>query len=116
MVHRAGVGPKGCPFSSLTANILTDAFLVLKSTETKRNVAALSAKMNSENGVERGVSSFLRNLPLEDMLCEVSLFKHESHIAKIFCQDCHLKMCSEVDDVVHRAAGGRARHRRMPYR
>jgi hypothetical protein len=116
MVSRAGVGPAGCPIGSLTAEILTNAFRVLKSEETKRRVLALSEKMNAEVGALKGVESFERNLPLEDMLCEVSLFNKKSNIAKIFCQDCGLKMCFEVDAVAHRARGGRADHRRVAYR
>lgn len=72
--------------------------------------------MNLENGVMNGVNSFKRNLPLEDMLCEVSLFSKKSEIAKVFCQDCGLKMCVGVDRVVHRAQGRRSKHRRIPYR
>lgn len=116
MVSRAGVGPPGCPIGSLTPEILTDAFRILKSPDTKQRVLKLSEKMNSENGVANGAESFERNLPLEDMLCEVSLFNKESNIARIFCQDCGLKMCFEVDEVAHRAHGGRARHRRVAYR
>mmetsp|Transcript_25497 Transcript_25497/g.37624 ORF Transcript_25497/g.37624 Transcript_25497/m.37624 type:complete len:901 (+) Transcript_25497:79-2781(+) len=116
MVYRAGVGPRGCPIGSLTKEKLVEAFKVLESHETKKNVAVLSQKMNAENGVRIGAESFFRNLPLEDMLCEVSLFRHSSRIARVYCQDCGLKMCSEVDAVVHRPQGGRSTHTRMPYR
>lgn len=116
MVYRSGAGPPGCPIASLTTEKLVHAFRVLVSDDTKNNVALLSEKMNSEKGVIKGVESFLRNLPLEDMICEVSLFQRKSEIATIYCRDCGLKMSTKVDQVAHRARGGRHHHFRVPYR
>jgi sterol 3beta-glucosyltransferase len=116
MVYRAGAGPRGCPISQLTTEKLTEAFRVLKSEEIKSNVTALSEKMNQENGVKCGIESFYRNLPVEDMLCEVSLFQKKAKLATRYCQSCGLRMCREADDYLHREGGGRSHHRRSEYR
>ena len=116
MVYRSGTGPPGCPIISLTTEKLVHAFNVLSSDQTRENVANLSLQMNEEKGVLKGVESFLRNLPLEDMICEVSLFSQESQIATVYCRDCGLKMSTLVDQVVHRQRGGRFYHLRVPYR
>lgn len=116
MVYRSGAGPPGCPITSLTLEKLIHAFHVLASPDTRNNVKALSERMNSEKGVLKGVESFFRNLPLEDMICEVSLFRQQSEIASIYCRDCGLKMSSKVDEVIHRLKGGKQFHLRVPYR
>lgn len=116
MVYRSGAGPPGCPIAALTTEKLVHAFRVLASEETRNNVANLSEQMNNEKGVIRGVESFLRNLPLEDMICEVSLFRRRSEIASVYCRDCGLKMSTQVDQVAHRPKGGRQSHLRVPYR
>jgi hypothetical protein len=72
--------------------------------------------MNVENGVREGVKSFERNLPVVDMICEVSIFAKKTKIAKIYCEDCGLKMSIEVDAHVHRNSGGKSNHVRMNYR
>lgn len=116
MVCRAGVGPRGCPIGNLTAEVLAEAFHTMQAAATRERVQALQEKMAQEDGIAAGITSFYRNLPLEDMLCEVSLFEKQSRIATVFCKDCGLKMCKEVDAVMHRAGGKRSRHLRMPYR
>ena len=112
-----GAGPPGCPIKNLTTEKLTNALHFLKDEKTLVNVKALSEKMNAENGVQEGVKSFERNLPIVDMLCEVSLFsKKKSCIAKVYCDTCGLKMSNEVDAFVHRQSGDKANHARMNYR
>lgn len=88
----------------------------LRNEDTLATVRALAGKMNAEQGVKEGVASFERNLPVVDMLCEVSLFAQKRRIAKVYCDSCGLKMCCEVDAHVHRLSGGRADHVRMNYR
>jgi sterol 3beta-glucosyltransferase len=117
MVHRAGVGPPGCNISDLSIDILVEAFHTLRTPSILTRVAALSQSMNAEDGVARGVESFYRNLPLEDMLCEVSIFDKKSRIAKVYCQDCGLKMSSDVDTFIHESSHrNRSHHVRVPYR
>eukprot|EP00604_Paraphysomonas_vestita_P002115 CAMPEP_0174818744 /NCGR_PEP_ID=MMETSP1107-20130205/1596_1 /TAXON_ID=36770 /ORGANISM="Paraphysomonas vestita, Strain GFlagA" /LENGTH=563 /DNA_ID=CAMNT_0016031063 /DNA_START=2103 /DNA_END=3794 /DNA_ORIENTATION=+ len=116
MVYRAGAGPRGCPIANLTSNTLTNSFRVLKSEEIKQNVLKLSEKMNAENGVLNGVTSFINNLPVQDMLCEISLFRKQGKLASVYCETCGLKMCREVDNFIHRIEGGRDKHIRVEYR
>jgi hypothetical protein len=116
MISRSGAGPPGCPINSFTLEKLISSFHILASSETRDNVRILSQQMNEEAGVLKGVESFFRNLPLEDMICEVSLFRQQSEIALVYCRDCGLKMSSRVDEVIHRLKGGRQYHLRVPYR
>ncbi len=114
MVHRAGCGPGGCPIGKLTTEKLTTAFEVLTDRNTIATAVDLARKMNEENGVQRGLESFHKNLPLADMICEVSIFNNkQSRLASIYCQTCGLKMCGAVDAVVHRTASN---HVRVPFR
>lgn len=114
--NNTGVGPPGCPIKNLTTEKLTAAITFLKDEKTLANVKKLSEKMNAENGVREGVKSFEKNLPIIDMLCEVSLFAKKSRIAKVYCDTCGLKMCTSVDAWVHRTSAGRQNHSRMNYR
>jgi len=103
MVHRRKAGPKGCPIKQLTTEKLFEAFKVLLDTDTKTTAKLLGDEMNAENGVSNAIKSFYKNLPLRDMICEVSIFnENQSKTACFFCVDCGLKMCSDVDRVVHR--------------
>lgn len=72
--------------------------------------------MNQENGVAEGLRSFHANLPVSNMICEVSVFNKESNLANIYCSDCGLKMCAEVDNAVHCAGSGLEEHCRVPFR
>ena len=100
----------------MTSDTLTAAIKFLKDEKTLNNVKILSEKMNAENGVEAGVKSFEKNLPIIDMLCEVSLFAKKSRVAKVYCDTCGLKMSKEVDAVVHSASSDKKSHARMNYR
>jgi hypothetical protein len=126
MVARAGAGPPGCPITHLTTEKLTNAIKTLLSSEVKEKATLLSVKMNAEDGVTAGVDFFHKNLPLDFMLCEVSIFrptKHSSHmsinncmsLARVYCETCDLKMCHEVDEVIHRGPNARKDHVVIPY-
>ena len=73
MVFRAGVGPKPCPVGNLTADILADKFKLLLSEEIKTKVATVADEMNSEDGISTGLDHFLSSLPVDNMLCDVSI-------------------------------------------
>jgi hypothetical protein len=62
----------------------------------------MSADMQAEgDGVSEGLKSFYRHLPLEDMICEVSLLKGEVRLAHVFCKTCGLKMDRDVCTLIH---------------
>ena len=117
MVFRSGAGPKGCPVASLSSVKLAEAFIFMRLESTIAKAKELGDKMAAENGCEGGVNSFYRNLPLDKMICDVSIFNNQqSKLATIYCLDCGLKMCQEVDKFVHREESKRHEHLRTPYR
>ena len=116
MVHRAGAGPPGCPISRLTIQELKDALLTLTSEDVRSNASQLGVQMNSEEGVLDGIQSFVNQLPLADMVCDVSLFKGKTVLAKVYCRDCGLKMSVTANEILHRDQSGREDHQRFPYR
>ena len=93
--------------------------------------------MGDEKGTVNGVESFHHNLPMADMLCEVSLFLSPSDnaansavsttsaseascststMARFFCADCGLKLGPHCDAIIHRDGAGREAHTRIPYK
>jgi len=73
MVHRCGAGPQPVPISAVNAASLTEAFRVLKDPATAQGAAEQAAAYAKEDGVDSAVAAFHRKLPLDRMLCEVSL-------------------------------------------
>ena len=63
--------------------------------------AVLSAAMQEENGVEGAVEAFYRHLPLESMLCDISLFRGQRRLAQVYCPDCGLKMTNDIAHALH---------------
>jgi hypothetical protein len=96
---------------------MTEAFQTIRNPDTIAKAQELGAKMIAEEGVVNGVNSFFKNLPIYDMICEVSMFDNKSScLATVFCSDCSLKMCQEMDSFLHREDGGKDSHSRVPYR
>jgi sterol 3beta-glucosyltransferase len=117
MVHRAGCGPPGCRIQDLTSEKLIESLQTLRSAEVIENAKELGKLMSAENGVANGVKSFYRNLPLANMICEVSIFDDQSsRLATVYCPDCDLKMCEAAHKVVHRRGSGREKHVCIPFR
>ena len=117
MVSRAGAGPPGCRIRDLTVDKLISALKNLRSNEIIETAKALGKQMVAEDGVANGVKSFYRNLPLANMICEVSVFNNQtSKLASVYCPDCGLKMCEEAHKVVHRVGSGRENHQCIPFR
>ncbi len=118
MVCRSGAGPPGCPIGQLTVEKLVDAFTFMRRSETVQCAEDLGRKMAAEDGVSNGVASFHQHLPLSNMLCEVSIFDEQNaKLACIYCETCGLKMCSDVDKILHRSGSGRENdHVRLPFK
>ena len=57
---------------------------------------------------------FYRHLPVEDMVCDVSLFTSKALVARKYCHTCGLKLSLEADVVIHR--GDKAHHETHDYR
>lgn len=81
-VESAGVGPKACPVTKLTAEQLAQALQDLASPTLQAKAAQLSQKMACEDGIQGGFVHFMDCLPRENMLCDVSLLLGESVLAR----------------------------------
>lgn len=51
--------------------------------ETIAHAAALAAQMAAEDGVEGACQAFYKHLPVENMICDVSLFRGEYRLAQV---------------------------------
>lgn len=96
MVNRAGVGPVPCPVDDLTAEILTAKLQELTSKDIKDRAMKLSVTMNAENGVEGGLKHFCEGLPLDNMMCDVSLILGESVLAKYALKKGKIHISQEI--------------------
>eukprot|EP01034_Spumella_vulgaris_P023338 gene23338-29550_t len=114
LVHRGGLGPRPVPVDSLTLDIVAESLAVLRSDALRQNAKEISAVLEVEDGVEGAVEAFYRHLPIENMICDVSMFSGESRLAQIFCKDCGFKMCAEVSDVIHSPHGTKHAHQLVP--
>jgi hypothetical protein len=47
------------------------------------------------------VKVFYRHLPVEDMVCDVSLFTSRPLVARRYCATCKLKLSLEADALLH---------------
>lgn len=82
MVSRAGVGPKPCPISLLTTDLLVQKLRELTSPKIKEAAVNLSEKMNSEDGVMTALEHFWHALPVDSMVCSIGLIMGKSLLAK----------------------------------
>ncbi|KZV82173.1 glycosyltransferase family 1 protein [Exidia glandulosa HHB12029] len=71
MIHKSGAGPKPIPQKNFNVESLTDALTYAVSSEAKTAAASLGRSIVHENGVEAGLESFYRHLPLLNMRCDL---------------------------------------------
>lgn len=83
MVHRRQVGPRPCPIGALTLPIVADSLAALKDQTIIHNAAALADSMRQEDGVEGACAAFYKHLPVENMVCDVSLYRGEYRLAQV---------------------------------
>ena len=81
-VAATGAGPPPVPFEKLTVANLTDRFSQITHPRFAEAAKAVADKINAENGLEAGLSDFNRQLPLEDMVCDVSTLLHEKELGR----------------------------------
>jgi len=123
VVSRSGCGPKPIPAQNITEENLSSAFRDLKSEKMKKKAQAMAKSFESEDGVGNGIKCFIKQLPIEDMVCDVSLFLPQAHCdlapktlsACRWCSECQMKLSLEVDAVVHAKGTGRSHHNRSKY-
>ncbi|KZV90217.1 UDP-Glycosyltransferase/glycogen phosphorylase [Exidia glandulosa HHB12029] len=71
MIHKSGAGPKPIPQKNFNVENLTAALTYAISPEAKTAAAGLAQSIVNEDGVEGGVDSFYRHLPLLNMRCDL---------------------------------------------
>ncbi|KAJ4479995.1 glycosyltransferase family 1 protein [Lentinula aciculospora] len=71
MIHKAGAGPEPIPHKTLEIDNLRDAIRFAISAGAKTAARALAEKIQKEDGVNGGVESFYRHLPLKNMRCDL---------------------------------------------
>jgi len=54
-----------------------------------------------ELSIGAAVKVFYKHLPLEDMVCHVSLFTGKPQVARTYCSTCGLNLSFEADAVIH---------------
>lgn len=82
MIHRSGVGPAPCPVHKVTVELLSEKLIELLSNQYQEAAASMASKMQKEDGIKEGLNHFLSALPIDNMLCDVSLIMGEAKIAK----------------------------------
>jgi sterol 3beta-glucosyltransferase len=91
-----GVGVEPCPIHSLTEDILFDRFQKLISPQIAKNAQELGQVMVNEDGVSEAIKVFYRNLPIEEMRCDL----HSDRIATQWSRHDRMKLCEECAYVI----------------
>ena len=102
------------PVESLTLDIVAESLTALRSESMRQAAREISKVLKVEDGVGAAMNAFYRHLPIENMICDISMFKGESRLAQVYCKDCGMKLCSEVSDIVHAAGGPKSTHHLVP--
>ncbi|KAJ7577401.1 hypothetical protein C8J56DRAFT_366855 [Mycena floridula] len=71
MIHKAGAGPPPIPHKKLTVAKLAQAIEFVISEHAKDGARRLGEQIAAENGIEKGVESFYKHLPLKNMRCDI---------------------------------------------
>jgi hypothetical protein len=71
MVAAAGAGPTPIPQKELNTESLSRAIKFCLSNEAAVAAAKIAQKMSTEAGVQDAARSFHRNLPIQDMACDL---------------------------------------------
>ncbi|KDR81957.1 hypothetical protein GALMADRAFT_207321 [Galerina marginata CBS 339.88] len=74
MIHKGGAGPEPIPYKELSVAKLKDAIEFAVSPAAKEAAKSLAQKIHDEasyNGVQKGVESFYKHLPLLNMRCDL---------------------------------------------
>ncbi|KAH7911918.1 glycosyltransferase family 1 protein [Hygrophoropsis aurantiaca] len=71
MIHKGGAGPKPIPHKQLTIENLRDAIKFAISPGAQRAAKSMAEKIKHEDGLDKGVNSFYKHLPLLNMRCDL---------------------------------------------
>lgn len=75
------VGCKPCPIAELTAETLAERLNTLKDPEIKASAEKLAVEMNKEDGIETVIDVFYKHIPIDKMVCDVSIFMEKTALA-----------------------------------
>uniref|UniRef100_A0A0G4GXN1 Uncharacterized protein n=1 Tax=Chromera velia CCMP2878 TaxID=1169474 RepID=A0A0G4GXN1_9ALVE len=73
-VKRYGAGPEPIPAAKISSKAFAEAIKICQKPETVVRAQEVAQKMSVEDGVEMGVASFHRQLPLDLLQCEVCAY------------------------------------------
>lgn len=71
MVANAGAGPEPIPFKKLTVQNLAEGISYCMTPQARSAARAIAEQMKSEQGVQAAAQSWLRQLPKEQMRCDL---------------------------------------------
>lgn len=83
MIYRRKLGPRPVAVETLDFTTVIDSFSRLIDKKIISNAAEISKKLGSEDGVENAVASFYRHLPIQNMICDVSILLGQSRLAQV---------------------------------
>ena len=125
------LGPPPMRLDQVDLDTVVNAFNILLDTSTITLAKIMGERMKQEDGASKAVEAFYRHLPLENMLCDISIlrgnyfqqkemsFKDDSvertskienfvglvPLARVYCRDCGFKMSTEVSTHIHGKGG-----------
>jgi hypothetical protein len=91
-----GAGPEPIPFTSLSAKKLAHKLAEIVQPQYAEGAKRLAACIARENGVETGLEHFNTNLPLADMVCDISTLLHEKSLGRHYYPQLRIKVSDEV--------------------
>jgi hypothetical protein len=112
-IHSAGCGVQPCPVQQLSLQVILQSLEALLSDEgIHQRCREVSEVMQTEDGVQGAAQAFYRHLPLQNMICDVSLLQDkrnvqgelELELAQVYCQNCELKMSLRTFRALHSAS------------
>ncbi|KAL7411250.1 hypothetical protein BDY24DRAFT_397194 [Mrakia frigida] len=111
MVAKAGGGPPPIHSKKLTSELLVEAINFCMTSEAQTAARKMGDQIRAENGVEAGVESFYRHLPLTRMRCELD----PSRVAVWWSSDLCLRLSAFAAQVLA-DAGKLKLNRLIPHR
>lgn len=115
MIRRQELGPDPCPVNLVTFSIAVRSITSLLSPQTLLKAKRMGDTVCQEDGANGAVNAFLRHLPVQNMMCQVSLFAGRSDLAELYCPECGFKMSRMVSAVIHAHPDRRVEHNVQPF-
>lgn len=99
-VYSRGLGVKPYSVQNLNLDVVVNSMeQLLFNEDIRKACSTIQEVLLKEDGVQGAVDAFYRHLPLQNMLCDVSLFQPldkdevlQPELAQVYCEQCRLKM------------------------